>query len=447
FDEVALGYSEEQARDEASRCLECKKMPCVSGCPVNIDIPGFLKLVVDKKYKDALELIKEKNSLPAITGRVCPQESQCEARCTLGKMKDGVSLAIGNVERFVADWCSKNKIQISLEKMPANGHSVAIVGSGPAGLTAAGDLAKMGYDVTIFEAFHEPGGVLAYGIPEFRLPKAILKEEVDYLKSLGVKFAFDIVVGKTIEVEDLFDDGFSAVFLGTGAGLPRFLGIPGENLNDVYSANEFLTRVNLMKAYKFPEHDTPIKIGSRVGIVGGGNVAMDSARTALRLGASEVTVFYRRSRVEMPARNAEVEHAMEEGINFKFLRNPVEIFGDGEGNVIKVRVQEMKLGDIDHSGRRRCIPVDNSFEEYPIDTMIIAIGSDVNTVCSQATCGLDTSRRGHVIVDDQTLQTTIDGVFAAGDAVTGGATVISAMGGAKKAAEYIDRYIKSKHEK
>ncbi|MFX0098478.1 MAG: NADPH-dependent glutamate synthase [Candidatus Hodarchaeota archaeon] len=447
FDEVALGFTEEQAVEEANRCLKCKKSPCITGCPVDIDINQFLELTSQRKFKEALEVIKEKNNLPGITGRVCPQESQCEAMCTLGKGKAKSPLAIGAIERFVADWCDRNGVSIQVKMQPRNHVKVAVVGSGPAGLTAAGDLAIMGYDVTIFECFSDGGGVLIYGIPEFRLPKSILKKEIEYLESLGVSFQFDTIVGKTLYVEELFEMGYQAVFLGTGAGLPRFMNIPGENLNDVYSANEFLTRVNLMKAYKFPEYDTPVKIGDIVAVVGGGNVAMDSARTALRLGAKEVRLLYRRSRAEMPARHAEIEHAEEEGIKFHFLWNPVEIIGDENGDIVAVKCQEMTLGCLDDSGRASCLPVEGSFKTFDINTMIMAIGSNVNEVCSKATCGLEVNRRGHILVNEENQETSLEGVFAAGDAVTGGATVISAMGNAKKAASAIDAYLKQKHSK
>ncbi|MHA1683595.1 MAG: NADPH-dependent glutamate synthase [Promethearchaeota archaeon] len=434
FNEVETGLSEEQAVAEATRCLGCKKAPCITGCPVGIDIKSFLQLVADRQFRDALVVIREKNTLPGITGRVCPQESQCEIRCTLGKMKDGIPLAIGAVERFVADWNASNAGSVEIKTQPRTGKKVAVVGSGPAGLTAAGELARLGHEVTVFEAFHEPGGVLVYGIPEFRLPKQILREEVKTLELMGVKFEYDVLVGKTIEIEELFTEGFSAIFIGTGAGLPRFLRIPGEWLNDVYSANEFLTRVNLMKAYLFPEYDTPIKVGKNVAVIGGGNVAMDSARTALRLGAENVYVFYRRSLQEMPARSAEIEHAREEGIKFRFLRNPVEILGDDAGNVASIKLQVMVLGCKDGSGRASCKPVKGEFEVVDVDMVVVAIGSDVNTVCSQNTCDLEVTRRGHIIIGESTQETTLKDVFAAGDAVTGGATVISAMGSAKEAA-------------
>nr|MDO8112968.1 NADPH-dependent glutamate synthase [Candidatus Sigynarchaeota archaeon] len=444
FNEVATGFTEEQAIVEAKRCLKCKKQPCTTGCPVEIDIKSFLEKVADRKFKEALEIIKEKNNLPAITGRVCPQESQCEAQCTLGKAKGGQPAAIGAVERFVADWCSKNKVKIKVNKLPPNNIKAGIIGSGPAGLTAAGDLARLGFEVTVLEAFQEAGGVLLFGIPEFRLPKRILQEEVAYLKELGVKFEVDTVVGKSIDVEELFDAGFKTIFMGTGAGLPMFLKIKGENLRDVYSANEFLTRVNLMKAYKFPEYDTPIKIGSTVLVVGGGNVALDSARTALRLGAKEAYIVYRRTLAEMPARQAEVDHAKEEGVIFKWLRSPVEIIGDEKKNVTAMKFQEMTLGCLDESGRAACLPVEGAYETITASTVIIAVGNETNTICSSSTCGLEVDKKGHVKVNPETQESTIEGLFAGGDAVTGSATVISAMGAAKKAAKHMAVYATKK---
>ncbi|NMC05987.1 MAG: FAD-dependent oxidoreductase, partial [Candidatus Lokiarchaeota archaeon] len=384
----------------------------------------------------------EKNNLPGVTGRVCPQETQCECECTLGKAKGGQPVAIGAIERFVADWCSKHGVKLHVKKEKPNGIKAGVIGAGPAGLTAAGDLARAGFDVTVFEAFQEAGGVLLFGIPEFRMPKAILKEEVEYLKALGVKFVLNSVVGKSVYVEELLgkEHGFKTLFMGTGAGLPIFLRIPGENLQDVYSANEFLTRVNLMKAYKFPDHDTPVKIGSTVLVVGGGNVALDAARTALRLGAKNVSLVYRRTMKEMPARQAEVEHAQEEGVQFKVLRAPVEIIGDAKRNVTAMKFQEMTLGCLDESGRAACVPIEGAFETIPCSTVIIAIGNETNTICSGATCGLEVDKKGHVKVNPETQETTIDGLFAAGDAVTGAATVISAMGGAKKAARAMAAY-------
>ncbi|MHA1369723.1 MAG: NADPH-dependent glutamate synthase [Promethearchaeota archaeon] len=444
FKEVALGFTEDQAVNEAKRCLQCKKAPCVAGCPVGIDIKRFLEFVANGDFKGALAVILEKNNLPAVTGRVCPQEIQCEARCTLGKIKNNLPLAIGSVERFVADWNAKHGYVVKPLKSDPTGLKVAVIGSGPAGLTAAGELAKMGHDVTVYEAFHVAGGVLVYGIPEFRLPKSILSREIEFLKGLGVKFCYNTVIGKTIEIDELFEMGYRAIFIGTGAGLPRFLKVPGENLNGVYSANEFLTRVNLMKAYMFPEYDTPVKIGKHICVIGGGNVAMDSARTAARLGAEHVYLFYRRSRKEMPARHAEVEHAIEEGIDIRYLLSPVEIIGDNDGNIKAIKLQRMTLGCLDESGRARCEPIKGAFETFEVDTVIIAIGSDVNTICSSTVCGLETDSRGHVITDPTTQGTSIEGIFAAGDAVTGSATVISAMGNAKKAATFIDRYLKDK---
>ncbi|MBD3186281.1 NADPH-dependent glutamate synthase [Candidatus Bathyarchaeota archaeon] len=443
FNEVALGFSENHARLEASRCLNCKNTPCIDGCPVGIDIRAFLTFVVEGEFKRALEIIKEKNTLPAITGRVCPQEMQCEAVCTLGKVKNGTPLAIGSVERFIADWNAMHDTGVVIETPPRTGIEIAVIGSGPAGLTAAGELARLGHEVTVFEAFHRAGGVLVYGIPEFRLPKDVLEREIEFLENLGVRIELDTVVGKTVEIQELLDDGFKAVFIGTGAGLPRFLGIPGEGLVGVYSANEFLTRTNLMKAYNFPEYDTPISVGRHVSVIGGGNVAMDSARTALRLGADTVTVFYRRTVKEMPARSAEIDHAIEEGIQFRFLRNPVALIGNEENRLVSMKLQEMTLGCLDASGRASCEPVEGKFEKVDTDMVIIAIGSDVNTICTSSTCNIETGRRGRIVAMDASQRTTMEGVFAAGDAVTGGATVISAMGDAKKAAKEIHEYITS----
>lgn len=441
FDEVATGFTEDMAVAEAERCLSCKKEPCRAGCPVEIDIKGFLERVMARDFHGALAIIKQKNNLPGITGRVCPQESQCEVACTVGKVTGCAPVAIGAIERFVADWCDARGIEVKVPVAMPVGAKVAVIGSGPAGLTAAGDLAKKGFDVTVFEAFHEPGGVLAYGIPEFRLPKHILRKEIAYLHELGVKFKVDHVIGRIVDIDELRAEGYEYIFLGTGAGLPTFLGIPGETLPGVYTANEFLTRVNLMKAYKFPEYDTPVKVGKAVAVVGGGNVAMDAARTALRLGAGHVYLLYRRSMVEMPARLAEVHHAREEGITFKLLRNPVEILADDRKNITGIKVQEMTLGCLDESGRAACLPVEGAYEVIPVDTVIVAVGSAVNTICTGATCGLDAGRRGHVRVDPETQETSLDGVFAGGDVVTGSATVISAMGAAKKAA----RAIAAKH--
>ncbi len=442
FFEVPLGYTEEQAVLEAERCLQCKKPKCVEGCPVNVDIPGFIALIKERKFMEAARKIKETNSLPAICGRVCPQETQCEEKCVLGKKSEPV--AIGKLERFVADY--ERKMGVETPPLPPKkGKKVAIVGSGPAGLTCAGDLAKMGYDVTIFEALHEPGGVLIYGIPEFRLPKEIVKQEIDYLRKLGVEIKVDYVMGKVKTLQDLFDDGYEAIFLGLGAGLPMFLGIPGENLCGVYSANEYLTRVNLMRAYLFPEYDTPILKGNRVIVVGGGNVAMDSARTALRLGSKEVVVVYRRTKAEMPARVEEVEHAEEEGIKFMFLHNPVEFIGDENGWLKAVKVQKMKLGEPDASGRRRPIPIEGSEEVIEADVAVIAIGTRANPLLLSTVPELELNERGYIkILDEEKLNTTMPGVYAGGDIVTGSATVILAMGAGKKAAKAIDEYLSSK---
>ncbi len=443
FKEVALGYSEEQAVLEAKRCLQCKKKPCVKGCPVEIDIPAFIKLICERNFKGAIDKIKEKNNLPAVCGRVCPQEDQCEKFCVRGKK--GEPVAIGRLERFVADWEASHPGKIEIHTPSSSSPKVAVIGSGPAGLTVAADLAKLGYQVTIFEALHEPGGVLRYGIPEFRLPKAILEREIEYIKALGVKICTNVLIGKTFTIKELFEEeGFSAIFIGTGAGLPYFLGIPGEDLNGVYSANEFLTRANLMKAYLFPKYVTPIKVGRKVAVIGGGNVAMDSARVALRLGAEEVTVIYRRSRNEMPAREEEIVNAEEEGIKFQFLTNPVAFLGDERGNLVKVRCIKMRLGEPDESGRRRPIPVEGSEFDVPIDTVVVAIGQGANPLLSKTTPELKVNRKGYIEVNPSTYETSIPGVFAGGDIVTGAATVIQAMGAGKVAARSIDEYLKRK---
>ena len=440
FNEVALGYSLEQAISEAKRCLQCKKRPCVSGCPVGVPIPEFIKLLAEGDFQGAAEKIQEQNSLPAICGRVCPQEEQCEKVCTLGIK--GESVAIGRLERFVADYVAAHKVGKPVAKAQPTGFKVAVVGSGPAGLTAAGDLAKMGHEVTIFEALHLAGGVLGYGIPEFRLPKAIVQREVDYVRQLGVDIQLDVLIGKTLTVDELLGEmGYQAVYLANGAGLPYFMNIPGENLNGVLSANEFLTRVNLMKAYQFPEHDTPIKRGQHVAVIGGGNVAMDSARTALRLGAEEVYIVYRRSREEMPARAEESENAEEEGVIFNLLTNPVEILGDEKGWVRGMRCQKMQLGEPDASGRRRPEPIPGSEFEMRTELVIIAIGSGANPLVSATTTNLQTNKHGYITADPQTGQTSRPGVYAGGDIVTGSATVISAMGAGKRAAVAIDQYL------
>ncbi|MCE5218318.1 NADPH-dependent glutamate synthase [bacterium] len=444
FNEVPLGYSPETAVTEASRCLNCKKPHCVEGCPVNVDIPGFIALVRDGKFAEAARKIKETNVLPAVCGRVCPQEDQCESLCVLGKKGD--SVAVGRLERFVADWERERGLAQKPEVAKPTGKRVAIVGSGPAGLTCAAELAKMGHEVTIFEALHEMGGVLVYGIPEFRLPKRILKVEVEALKGLGVRLETSSVIGKLDTVEELMEEeGFDAVFVGTGAGLPMFMNIPGENLLGVYSANEFLTRSNLMRAYDFNngegKSDTPIAQGKRVMVTGGGNVAMDAARTALRLGADHVILCYRRSREEMPARKEEIHHAEEEGIDFHYLTLPVEFLGDEKGHLRAAVIQKMELGEPDASGRRRPVPIEGSEYEEPLDVAVIAIGAGANPLISSTTPGLETNRRGYIVTDEQTGATSIPGVYAGGDIVTGSATVILAMGAGRTAAKAIHEYL------
>ena len=440
FGEVALGYTAEQAIDEAGRCLNCKNKPCVGGCPVKIYIPAFIQEVAKGDFEAAYQMIAKASSLPAVCGRVCPQENQCESKCVRGIK--GEPVAIGRLERFVADWHNANATQ-PVQKPASNGHKVAVVGSGPSGLTCAGDLAKMGYDVTVFEALHLAGGVLVYGIPEFRLPKAIVQKEVDTLVQLGVKVETNVVIGKTITIDELMQDyGFEAVFIGSGAGLPKFMRIPGENLKGVYSANEFLTRINLMKAYK-PDSATPIRRGSRVAVVGGGNVAMDAARCARRLGA-EVSIVYRRTEAELPARREEVEHAMEEGIVFKFLTNPLSIGGDEQGWVASMRCQQMTLGEPDASGRRSPVAVEGSEFDLPVDCVIMALGTSPNPLIKATTEGLETQRWGGIIAEEETGKTSREGIYAGGDAVTGAATVILAMGAGKNAAAAIDEYLKNK---
>lgn len=436
FNEVALGYSLEDALKEASRCLQCKDSPCVSGCPVNIEISAFIKLIKEAKFGEAIKKIKEKNNLPAICGRVCPQENQCEKFCVMGKKFEPVG--IGRLERFAADWEIKNGIKHPKKTKPI-GKKVAVVGSGPAGLTCAGDLAKLGYEVTIFESLHKPGGVLVYGIPEYRLPKKIVEIEIDYIKKLGAEVKTDFVIGKILSIEELLEK-YDAIFIGTGAGLPRFLNIPGENLNGVYSANEFLTRVNLMKAYLFPEYDTPVKKGKRVAVIGGGNTAMDSARTALRVGADKVYIVYRRSEKEMPARNEEIEHAKEEGIKFMFLANPTEIIGDENSWVKGMECIKMKLGEPDESGRRRPIPIPGSEFPLDVDMVIIGCGQSPNPLVPEATKGLKTAKWGNIIVDENG-RTSLKKVWAGGDIASGGATVIAAMGEGKKAAADIHKFL------
>jgi len=439
FEEVALGYTEDTAVLEAERCIQCKNTPCVEGCPVGINIPNFIKKIAERDCVGAIGIIKEKNNLPAICGRVCPQENQCEKFCTLGKKNEPV--AIGRLERFVADWeLSKGIKPAPISKN--NGEKVAIVGSGPSGLTAAANLVGLGYKVTVFEALHVAGGVLVYGIPEFRLPKAIVKQEIDNIAKLGVEIKTNYVVGKLNTVDELLEEGYDAVYIGTGAGLPRFMNIPGENLNGVYSANEFLTRNNLMKAYRFPEYMTPIRVGKRVAVIGGGNVAMDAARTALRLGA-ESYIIYRRSFDEMPARREEMVHAKEEGVNFELLNSPIEIKGNEEGRVTSIVCQRYELGEPDESGRRRPVPIEESEYEIPVDTVVIAIGQGPNPLVQQTTPDLETNKWGNIVADESG-QTSKPGVFAGGDIVTGTATVILAMGAGKKAAQAIHEYLQSK---
>ena len=450
FLEVATGYTEEVAIEEAQRCLNCKHRPCVNGCPVHIAIPDFIKEVAQGNFAGAYDVISQSSSLPAVCGRVCPQESQCESKCVRGIKTEPVG--IGRLERFVADWHNA-QTDVKVNKPESNGHKVAIVGSGPAGLTCAGDLAKKGYDVTVFEALHLAGGVLVYGIPEFRLPKSIVQKEVDTLKELGVKVETNMVIGRVLSIDELMDDyGFESVFIGSGAGLPRFMNIPGENLCGVYSANEFLTRTNLMKAYK-DDSTTPIMHAKKVAVVGGGNVAMDAARTALRLGADKVYIVYRRSMEELPARREEVEHAEEEGIVFLLLNNPVEILGyenpddrrdPRNGFVTGMKCIKMQLGEPDERGRRRPIPIEGSEFVLDVDTVVISIGTSPNPLIKSTTAGLEVNKRGGIIVEEDTGATTKEGVYAGGDAVTGAATVISAMGAGKTAAKAIDEYLSNK---
>lgn len=437
FLEVAMGYTEEMAMEEASRCLNCKNKPCVSGCPVNVRIPEFVAKVAEGKFKEAYEIITSTNSLPAISGRVCPQENQCEGKCVRGIK--GESVSIGRLERFCADYHMKHS-DAKAVKPQSNGKKVAVVGAGPSGLTCAGDLAKKGYEVTVFEAFHTAGGVLVYGIPEFRLPKAIVKKEVENLQDLGVEVKTNMVIGRVLSVDELFEMGYKAIFIGSGAGLPSFMGIEGEDLIGVYSANEYLTRTNLMKAY-LDDYDTPIIKSKSVAVVGGGNVAMDAARCAKRLGAENVYIVYRRGMEEMPARKEEVHHAMEEGIIFKNLNNPVKILGDENGRVRAMECIEMELGEPDASGRRKPIAKEGSNFELPVDTVIMSIGTSPNPLIRSTTPGLDTNKRGCLVVNEDTMQTTREGVYAGGDAVTGAATVILAMGAGKQAAQSIDEYL------
>ncbi|MFH0947763.1 MAG: NADPH-dependent glutamate synthase [Elusimicrobiota bacterium] len=453
FSSVAIGYSEEQAVLEAKRCIQCKKPTCMLGCPVEVNIPGFIKKIAEKNFTEAIKILKDKNNLPAICGRVCPQETQCEIKCVLaksrhsGSAKKGEPVAIGCLERFAADWeiekgssgeCKFAKIVDLHQPL----HHVAVAGSGPAGLTCAADLAKMGYEVTIFESLHETGGVLVYGIPEFRLPKKTVKTEIDYVRLLGVHIKTNTLVGKTKTVQELFDEGYKAIFVGTGAGLPQFLGVPGENLNRIYSANEFLTRVNLMKAYKFPEYDTPIDIGKRVAVIGAGNVAMDSARVALRLGADEVIIVYRRTEKEMPARLEEIKNAKEEGVRLHLLTAPIRFIGNETNNVTGMECIKMELGEPDASGRRRPVPIKGSEFKFDIDTVVMAIGQNPNPLLPKTINGLQVGKHGNIITDEKTGATSIPGIFAGGDIATGASTVIEAMGAGKRAARAMDRYIK-----
>lgn len=434
FKEVALGYTKEMAMEEAARCLNCPKKPCMDGCPVNVPIPGFIEKVAEGDFEAAYEIITSENALPAICGRVCPQENQCEGKCVRGIK--GEPVGIGRLERFVADYHMANAVSAPID-IKKNGKKVAVVGCGPSGLTCAGELAKKGYDVTIFEALHKAGGVLSYGIPEFRLPKDLVAKEIENVKNLGVDIETNVIVGRSLTIDDLMEDGYQAVFVGSGAGLPRFLNIPGENLLGVYSANEFLTRVNLMKAYKFPETPTPVKVGKNVAVVGAGNVAMDAARTAKRLGAENVYIVYRRGEEEVPARKEEVHHAKEEGIIFKLLNNPCEIHGE-DGWVTGIEVVKQELGEPDASGRRSPVPVEGSNYVIPVETVVIAIGQSPNPLIRQTTPGLETQKWGGIIVDEDTMRTSKEGVYAGGDTVTGAATVILAMGAGKKAAKAID---------
>ena len=442
FDEVPLGYTKEQAVLEAARCLQCKKPLCVQGCPVDVDIPGFIHLIAEDDFIGSARKLKETNALPAVCGRVCPQEDQCEKVCILGKKGDPV--AIGRLERFAADYERESGDVMIPDIAPPTGKKVAMVGAGPAGLTIAGDLVKLGHDVTVFEALHKAGGVLIYGIPEFRLPKNIVDAEVGYLEKLGVKIATNTAIGRTKKVDELFEEGFDAVFLGVGAGAPVFMNVPGENLCGIYSANEYLTRSNLMKAYRFPEYDTPIVRGKNVAVIGGGNVAMDSARTALRLGAENSYIIYRRTEVEMPARIEEVHHAEEEGVQFKLLTNPIEYIGDENGWVTGMKCLRMELGEPDESGRRRPVPIKDSEFVIDVDTVVVAVGTMANPVIAATTPGLETNRRGYIVTKDETGETSRNGVYAGGDIVTGSATVILAMGAGRKAAGAIDEYLRTK---
>ena len=439
FEEVPTGYTVAMAQEEAARCLQCKKPGCVDGCPVGVDIPGFINLISEGDFTGAIRLVWTQNALPAVCGRVCPQEIQCEGKCIVGKR--GEAVAIGNLERFVADWERESGSGALPPKAAPTGKRIAVVGSGPSGLTVAGDLIQKGYDVTVLEAFHKPGGVLVYGIPEFRLPKAIVAQEVHFLERLGVKVAVNAVVGRTVSLDELFEQGYEAVYLGVGAGLPRFMNIPGENLIGILSANEYLTRANLMKAYRFPQVDTPIPKGKNVVVLGAGNVAMDSARTAMRLGADSVKIVYRRSRDEMPARAAEIHHAEEEGIDFFLLTNPIEFHGDQKGRLTGMTCLNMELGEPDDSGRRRPIAIQGSEFHMETDLVIVAVGSGANPLLTQSTPDIALNQWGYIVADPETGKTTKKGVWAGGDIVTGAATVILAMGAGRKAADSIHQYL------
>ncbi len=443
FDEVACGYDEGMATVEASRCLTCPKPQCVPGCPVGVDIPGFIRLVKEGKPLEAARRIKEMNALPAICGRVCPQEEQCQKNCVLGVRGDPI--AIGRLERFVSDQERVSGVEMPEITSPT-GKRIAVVGSGPAGLTVAAELVKLGHEVDVYESLHKAGGVLMYGIPEFRLPKEIVQAEVEYVRRLGARIHLDSTVGRLATVSELMENGFDAVFIGSGAGLPNFLEVPGENLNGVYSANEFLIRTNLMKAYKFPEYRTPIQVGRRVAVIGGGNVAMDSARCALRLGAEKVYIVYRRGLEELPARHEEVENAREEGVIFELLTNPVRFVGDSRGYLSRMECVKMRLGEPDSSGRRRPMPVDGSNFFIDVENAVVAVGQSPNPIIQQTTVGLEVSRHGTIVVDEETMGTTLEGVYAGGDVVSGAATVISAMGAGKKAAKAIHEYVMKKRD-